>query len=198
VTTHYLEEAEHCNRMGFMVAGEVVTQGSPSQVKAEQPGSLLEVACSPTQAASDLLKTQYDPWRVSIFGDRLHVVLDHPDVEIPRCNQFSKQLKYTSTTFAPFRSPSKMPLSELFLGRKMRRILAQCSKELAQFRRDRLTLSLAFVLPIATLLLFSFGTRLESKNIPLVVQDFDQTPLSRAYSERFCHHPVRLHPLGWH
>jgi len=84
VTTHYLEEAEHCNRMGFMVAGEVVTQGSPSQVKAEQPGSLLEVACSPTQAASDLLKTQYDPWRVSIFGDRLHVVLDHPDVEIPQ------------------------------------------------------------------------------------------------------------------
>ncbi len=67
----------------------------------------------------------------------------------------------------------------------MRRILAQCSKELAQFRRDRLTLALAFVLPIATLLLFGFGTRLEAKNIPLVVQDFDQTPLSRAYSERF-------------
>ena len=67
----------------------------------------------------------------------------------------------------------------------MKRILAQCTKELAQFRRDRLTVALAFLLPIATLLLFSFGTRLESKNIPLVVQDFDQTPLSRAYSERF-------------
>jgi ABC-2 type transport system permease protein len=67
----------------------------------------------------------------------------------------------------------------------MKRILAQCIKELAQFRRDRLTLALAFLLPLATLLMFSFGTRLESKNIPLVIQDFDHTPLSRAYSERF-------------
>jgi len=67
----------------------------------------------------------------------------------------------------------------------MKRILAQCRKELAQFRRDRLTLALAFVLPIATLLLFSFGVRLESKDIPLVIQDFGKTPLSLAYSDRF-------------
>lgn len=67
----------------------------------------------------------------------------------------------------------------------MKRILSQCIKELAQFWRDRLTVALAFLLPVATLLLFSFGVRLEAKNIPLVVQDFDQTPLSRAYTERF-------------
>jgi len=67
----------------------------------------------------------------------------------------------------------------------VKRIWAQCRKELAQFRRDRLTLALAFLLPIATLILFSFGVRLESKNIPLVIQDFDQTPLSLAYADRF-------------
>lgn len=67
----------------------------------------------------------------------------------------------------------------------MKRILAQCSKELSQFWRDRLTVALAFALPLATLLLFGFGVRLEAKNIPLVVQDYDQTPLSRAYAERF-------------
>ncbi|MBW4521414.1 MAG: ATP-binding cassette domain-containing protein [Scytolyngbya sp. HA4215-MV1] len=83
VTTHYLEEAEHCNRMGFMVAGEVVTQGSPSQIKAEQPGQLIEVVLDQTQSASNQLKTHLDPWRVSIFGDRLHLVLDNPDRELP-------------------------------------------------------------------------------------------------------------------
>ena len=36
------------------------------------------------QKASDWLKTQIEPWRVSVFGDRLHVVVDHPDLEIPR------------------------------------------------------------------------------------------------------------------
>ena len=35
VTTHYLEEAEQCNRLGFMVAGELVQEGSPTQVKQE-------------------------------------------------------------------------------------------------------------------------------------------------------------------
>ena len=66
----------------------------------------------------------------------------------------------------------------------MKRILAQCVKELAQFRRDRLTLALAFLLPLITLLIFGFAIRLESKNIPLVVQDFDQSNLSRTYIER--------------
>ena len=34
VTTHYLEEAEQCNRLGFMVAGELVAEGAPSEIKA--------------------------------------------------------------------------------------------------------------------------------------------------------------------
>jgi ABC-2 type transport system ATP-binding protein len=83
VTTHYLEEAEQCNRMGFMVAGEVVMQGSPSEIKAAQPGQLMELRVDRNQQASDVLKTQLEGWRVSIFGDRLHVVLDHPDTDIP-------------------------------------------------------------------------------------------------------------------
>lgn len=65
------------------------------------------------------------------------------------------------------------------------RIWAQCVKELAQFRRDRLTVALAFLLPLVTLLLFGLAIRLEAKNIPLAVQDFDQSPLSRSYIERF-------------
>ncbi len=83
VTTHYLEEAEQCNRMGFMVAGEVVMQGSPSEIKAAQPGQLMELRVDRNQQASDVLKTQLEGWRVSIFGDRLHVVLDNPDRDIP-------------------------------------------------------------------------------------------------------------------
>lgn len=88
VTTHYLEEAEHCNYMGFMVAGTVVAQGSPSEIKAAQPGQLIELVTNHPQTASDLLKTQLDSWRVSIFGDRLHIVVDHPDQDIPQIQQW--------------------------------------------------------------------------------------------------------------
>ena len=65
----------------------------------------------------------------------------------------------------------------------MRRILAQCQKELVQFKRDRLTLALAFILPLISLLLFGFAIRLEAKNIPIYIQDFARSPLSRSYIE---------------
>ncbi len=80
VTTHYLEEAEQCNRLGFMVAGEVVTEGTPTSVKAAQSGHLISIVTDRPQAASNFLKSVMDPWRVSIFGDRLHVVIEEDGV----------------------------------------------------------------------------------------------------------------------
>jgi ABC-2 type transport system ATP-binding protein len=76
VTTHYLEEAEQCNRLGFMVAGELVAEGTPSGVKSEQGGHLIEVIVDQPQRAADLLKEKTQRWRVSLFGDRLHVITD--------------------------------------------------------------------------------------------------------------------------
>jgi ABC-2 type transport system ATP-binding protein len=76
VTTHYLEEAEQCNRVGFMVAGELVAEGSPTAIKSAQPGHLIEFIVDQPQRAADLLKKDMPGWRVSLFGDRLHVVTD--------------------------------------------------------------------------------------------------------------------------
>jgi ABC-2 type transport system ATP-binding protein len=76
VTTHYLEEAEQCNRLGFMVAGELVAEGTPSSVKSKQCGHLLEFIVDQPQKAADTLKTKTERWRVSLFGDRLHVITD--------------------------------------------------------------------------------------------------------------------------
>jgi ABC-2 type transport system ATP-binding protein len=80
VTTHYLEEAEQCNRLGLMVAGEFVAEGSPSGIKSRQTGHLLEFVVDQPQRAADILKVDTERWRVSLFGDRLHVITDD-DVE---------------------------------------------------------------------------------------------------------------------
>jgi len=66
----------------------------------------------------------------------------------------------------------------------MNRVLVQAKKEWSEFKRDRLSLALAFLLPVFSLLLFGYGIRLECKNIPLVVRDFDSTSVSREYIER--------------
>jgi ABC-2 type transport system ATP-binding protein len=76
VTTHYLEEAEQCNRLGLLVAGELVAQGTPSSLKAAQKGHLVEFITDKPQRANNLLKRQMDRWRISLFGDRLHVIVD--------------------------------------------------------------------------------------------------------------------------
>ncbi len=117
VTTHYLEEAEQCHRMGFMVAGQVVTQGSPSEIKAAQPGQLLELVTSQTQNAADYLKKQMEPWRVSIFGDRLHLVLDHPDEDLER---ILTELSKAGISVQGFR-PIPFSLEDAFIGIVQRR-----------------------------------------------------------------------------
>ena len=76
VTTHYLEEAEQCNRLGFMVAGELVTEGTPTGIKGAQSGHLLEFIVDQPQRAMDLLKSDNERWRVSLFGERLHIITE--------------------------------------------------------------------------------------------------------------------------
>jgi ABC-2 type transport system ATP-binding protein len=76
VTTHYLEEAEQCNRLGFMAAGELAAEGTPRAVKSQQGGHLLEFIVDQPQKAADLLRENVERWRVSLFGDRLHVITD--------------------------------------------------------------------------------------------------------------------------
>jgi ABC-2 type transport system ATP-binding protein len=76
VTTHYLEEAEQCNRLGFMVAGELVAEGTPSGIKSREQGHLLELHVDQPQRATDALKQVMERWRVSLFGDRLHVITE--------------------------------------------------------------------------------------------------------------------------
>ena len=65
-----------------------------------------------------------------------------------------------------------------------RRVGVQCVKELVQFRRDRLTVALAFALPVAMLFIFGFAIRLQIKNIPVAVQDFDRSAFSRDFISR--------------
>lgn len=67
----------------------------------------------------------------------------------------------------------------------MRRIIAQARKELTQVMRDRLTLVLALLLPLAMLALNGTAISLSVTDLPIVVQDLDSTPASRRYVDAF-------------
>lgn len=58
VTTHYMSEAEHCDRIALMHAGQIVANGSPGELKsavAGEAGELLEISTSQPEDAIDIL-----------------------------------------------------------------------------------------------------------------------------------------------
>src|SRR6202451_1886696 len=67
----------------------------------------------------------------------------------------------------------------------MRRIAAQIRKELTQIVRDWRTLALAMVLPLVLLLLLSTAISLTVNDLPMVVQDYDNSAASRDLIEAF-------------
>ncbi len=113
VTTHYLEEAEQCNRLGMMVAGELVAEGTPSGIKSQQSGHLIQFLVDQPQRAADLLKTDTESWRVSLFGDRLHVITDEaPDSAI---RQTTKQLEESGLRVISARE-DRFSLEDVFIS----------------------------------------------------------------------------------
>jgi ABC-2 type transport system ATP-binding protein len=79
VVTHYLEEAEQCNNIGFMVAGEIIARGSPSEVKAAMKGTMSEILTDKADLSLRTLKEKFGASRVSLFGDKLHLVAENEE-----------------------------------------------------------------------------------------------------------------------
>jgi ABC-2 type transport system permease protein len=67
----------------------------------------------------------------------------------------------------------------------MTRVLAQSRKELTQLIRDRLALALALVLPIIQLLLMGSSINMVVRDLPIIVQDLDDSPESRGLIDAF-------------
>jgi ABC-2 type transport system ATP-binding protein len=84
VTTHYLEEAEYCNTLGFLADGTMVTQGSPHDIKRAQRGSILEVVTDNPHKSYGALVTIFERWQISLAGNVIHVFVEKPEAESSR------------------------------------------------------------------------------------------------------------------
>jgi ABC-2 type transport system permease protein len=67
----------------------------------------------------------------------------------------------------------------------MRRILAQTRKELTQILRDRMAVGLALVLPLVQLILMGTAISLNVNELPIVIQDLDNSSASRAFADAY-------------
>ncbi|MBW8873742.1 MAG: ABC transporter ATP-binding protein [Acidobacteria bacterium] len=80
VTTHYLDEAERCDRIALLDQGRLVALGSVAELKEVFAGrAVLEVTCPRYLEAQERLEKEDWVREASLFGDRLHVVVDDPE-----------------------------------------------------------------------------------------------------------------------
>ena len=76
VSTHYMDEAEYCNRIAMIDRGRLVASGRPGELRARGlGGDLVELSCSPLGEALAQLQGVAGVVDAAIFGDRVHVVL---------------------------------------------------------------------------------------------------------------------------
>lgn len=76
VTTHFMDEAEHCDEIGFIFEGNLIANDSPSKLKRQLPGTLLSIPTDePMSLLGELEKSQLPYLDIYPFGASLHVLV---------------------------------------------------------------------------------------------------------------------------
>ena len=84
VTTHYMDEAERCQDLAFILDGRIIAQGTPQEVKrTKMQGQVLEVNCSDARRALSILRDMTCFDEVALYGSRVHLVADQATDYIP-------------------------------------------------------------------------------------------------------------------
>jgi ABC-2 type transport system ATP-binding protein len=77
VTTHYMDEAEYCDRIGLIYRGELIALGTPEALKQERmPEDVLECLSDRPQEAMEIIENIPGVKEVALFGKGLHVVVE--------------------------------------------------------------------------------------------------------------------------
>jgi drug efflux transport system ATP-binding protein len=75
LSTPYMDEAERCARVGFLLDGRIIACGPPAQLKAGLDVRVLELRCAAPRRAQRRLRTVSGFEHTVLFGDRIHVTL---------------------------------------------------------------------------------------------------------------------------
>ena len=115
MTTHYMDEAEFCDRIAIIDRGTIVAQGTPDELKAQVGGDVIAIsAADPYAVAHEIEQT---------FKVATTVLPDSVRIEVPEASTFAPRL--TRELSAPVKSLtlSRPSLDDVFLkltGRAIR------------------------------------------------------------------------------
>lgn len=92
ITTHYMDEAEHCHRLAFIQHGEIIAQGSPEEIKKNMmPGQVLEIDTDQAGKVIKILREAFqnkklDYLDLELYGSLVHLIA-------PQVQSLSRDIK---------------------------------------------------------------------------------------------------------
>ncbi|HGJ64826.1 TPA: ABC transporter ATP-binding protein [bacterium] len=75
VTTHYMDEAEHCDRLCLIYRGKLIAIGTPAELKLLHNGDLLQIECQPLMDGLEVIEKLSFVHDVALFGAVLHITV---------------------------------------------------------------------------------------------------------------------------
>ena len=100
VTTHFMDEAEHCDLIGFLRDGQLIANDSPQKLKDELPGQLITLDyATPAESRAALLASGLSYLDAYVFGQQFHVV-------VPRGSEVPASLRY---------APAELTMEDVFI-----------------------------------------------------------------------------------
>ena len=84
VSTHYMDEAEYCNRVALITRGRLIALGTPHELRGRSlGGELLTIEREGIVNAIDLVEKAPGVHDVAVFGSALHVLVDDAAMRAP-------------------------------------------------------------------------------------------------------------------
>lgn len=161
ISTHFMNEAERCDRISLMHAGRVLAHGAPTEMVSNRGEKNLEETF-----VSYLQEAALDNTQLKREADI--------QANIPPELQ-------ESTTKAPSFKHSKSKNIEF----DVKRIWAYTLRESMEIRRDPIRLVFAIFGPVILLFAFGYGITFDVEDLSYAVLDRDHSPESRAYLENY-------------
>ena len=104
VTTHYMDEAEYCNRLALIYRGRIVALGTPTELKQRSmKGELLLVEAEPLGPALEALQTAPGVLDAAVFGNALHLVVAGAAAAIPAVRRYLSERNINVARLEPIR-----------------------------------------------------------------------------------------------
>jgi ABC-2 type transport system ATP-binding protein len=84
LTTHYMEEAEHCHRIAIMDAGKIITLDTPEGLKRSIGGDVLTLHTADDEEAIRIMRGSLNLEPQTVAGGGIHVAVPNGDKAIPQ------------------------------------------------------------------------------------------------------------------